>query len=140
MVWRNGRRGSLSSCWPKGHVGSSPTTRFHVVGRQHPPFTLSIPQLTRHDLIILCGEWAGPLDPSISCCSMTWNEHTNDQGQSVGWYWYRETPGSSPYPVRIFDVVHLKYVRPLGDDPNHPRTVRLEQCSGEFLGRLGPPK
>ena len=65
---------------------------------------------------------------------MTWNEGESKDGPAVGWYWYREKRTSWPHLVKVFDVCHLKYVWPLGDDRAHPLTVRLDNAKGEFVG------
>lgn len=67
---------------------------------------------------------------------MTWNESQQQTGPAIGWHWYCDTTTSQLRPVKVFDVAGLKYAWPMGTDPEHPLTVRVEQCTGEFVGPL----
>ena len=71
---------------------------------------------------------------------MTWNERHKHIGPPVGWHWYRETPTSEPRRVKVFDGCWIKYAWPLGDDPEHPLTIRVEHLKGEFLGSAEDPE
>lgn len=64
---------------------------------------------------------------------------TNERPKHAGVYWHRATPAASSHPVKIYSVGTLFYVWPIEEDGRADITVRLDDCSGEWAGPMGPP-
>jgi len=65
---------------------------------------------------------------------------SSQQPIAQGWYWYRETPTSNPYPVKVFGPGGpTRYVWPVNDRMRNIETKDIIECKGEFAGPIYPP-